>query len=414
MALRLKGKAPKPGTPDKRYYMIDVQDGYRRVRLSSGTRDLASAQRKEQAVLDALRADPDIPEDALRALVRGKTRAGQLAVAKAQVRTRTLRAAMDEALADPNHWGGKKSVETIRTNCRVVQSYLGADTPINAIDQEAVNDLAERLRADDYAPATVNRKMQCLLALLKREKKAKRYLGDIPEYRMADERDSARTFVLTLEDEDMILNKLLLWDTLPDGPAGGHPRVRDGADYRDLFIALADLGCRMSQAIGIRWSEVVEQGGRLYVRFWRHDTLKKGKPRTIPCTARVAEVLERRRKALAGTATGPFSMLKRDRADRLWAWAIKGTHLEGEKECVPHALRHTCATRLLLATRDIKLVQEWLGHRDIKTTSEVYAKVLAEQALHGMAALEQLRGSASSLRPGDVPRQVSIVQKELQ
>lgn len=414
MALRLKGTAPKHGAPDKRYYMLDVQDGYRRVRLSTGTRDRVAAERKEQSVLDALRDDPEIPEDALRELIRGKTRSAQLAVAKANARARTLKAAMDEALADPNHWGGKRSLETIKINCKVVQAYLGADQPVNTIDQAAVNNMAKRMREEGAAPATVNRKMQCLLAVLKRERKAGRYVGEVPEYRLADERDNARTFVLTVDDEEMILRRLLDWDTLPNGPAGGHPRVRDGADYRDLFICLADLGCRMSQAIGIRWSEVVEQSGRLHVRFWRHETLKKGRPRTLPCTARVAEVLRRRREAHGTTAEGPFSMLNRTRATRMWQWAIKGTHLANEKECVPHALRHSCATRLLLATGNIKLVQEWLGHRDIQTTSSVYAKVLAEQSLQGMSALEQFRLPAASNALGDVPRQGSIAKSGIQ
>lgn len=414
MALRLKGAAPAPGAPDKRYYMIDVQDGYRRVRLSTGTRDRVAAERKEQAVIDALRDDPEISEDALRELIRGKTRSAQLAVVKAKARARTLQAAMDEALDDPNHWGGKRSLDTIRTNCKVVQGYLGAETAINAIDQAAANNMAKRMREDGAAAATINRKMQCLLALLKRERKAGRYVGELPEYRLADERDNARTFVLSLEDEEMILARLLEWDTLPNGPAGGHPRVRDGADYRDLFICLSDLGCRMSQALGIRWSEVVEQGGRLHVRFWRHETLKKGRPRTLPCTARVAEVLSRRREALGTTSEGPFASLNRTRADRLWQWAIKGTHLESEKECVPHSLRHSCATRLLLATGNIKLVQEWLGHRDIQTTSAVYAKVLAEQSLQGMSALEQFRLPAASNAPGDVPRQGSIAKEGFQ
>lgn len=414
MALRLKGTAPKPGAPDKRYYMLDVQEGYRRVRLSTGTRDRVAAERKEQAVLDALRDDPEISEDALRELIRGKSRSVQMAVAKAKVRQRTLKDAMDDALDDRNFWGKLRSIDTVRTNCKVVQSYLGEETPINDITQAAVNDMAQRMLADKAAPATVNRKMQCLLALLKRERKAGRFLGELPEYSLADERDNARTFVLNVEDEEMILARLLEWDTLPNGPAGGHPRVRDGADYRDLFVCLADLGCRMSQAIGIRWSEVVEQGGRLHVRFWRHATLKKGRPRTLPCTARVVEVLQRRKDALAATSDGPFTMLNRTRADRLWQWAIKGTHLASEKECVPHALRHTCATRLLLATGNIKLVQEWLGHRDIQTTSAVYAKVLAEQSLQGMSALEQFRLPAASNGTGDVPRQGSIAKAGIQ
>ena len=40
-----------------------------------------------------------------------------------------------------------------------------------------------------------------------------------------------------------------------------------------------------------------------------------------------------------------------------------------------HSLRHTCGTALYRATRDLRLVQEHLGHSR-STTTEVYAKVL--------------------------------------
>lgn len=73
MALRLKGKHPAYGQPDRRYYMIDVQVCNRRVRLSSGTRDKALALRRQQHVAASLRHDPQISHAALRTLVRGHT-----------------------------------------------------------------------------------------------------------------------------------------------------------------------------------------------------------------------------------------------------------------------------------------------------------------------------------------------------
>ena len=72
MALRLKGRAPQPGQLDRRCYMIDVQVGNRRARLSSGVRDRALAQAREQLTLDTLRADRDTPHTALVELIRGK------------------------------------------------------------------------------------------------------------------------------------------------------------------------------------------------------------------------------------------------------------------------------------------------------------------------------------------------------
>ncbi len=257
MALRLKGTAPKPGAPDKRYYMLDVQEGYRRVRLSTGTRDRVAAERKEQAVLDALRDDPDVSEDVLRELIRGKSRSAQMAVAKAKARQRTLKDAMDDALDDRNFWGKLKSIETVRTNCKIVQGFLGEDTPINDITQAAVDAMVTKMEAEGAAPATINRKMHALMAVLRREAKAGRMLAAIPEYRPSDERDNARQFTLTIEDEELILSRVLAWDILPDPEYGGRPRTRDGKDYHDLFVFLADVGCRLSQAFNLRWSDLV-------------------------------------------------------------------------------------------------------------------------------------------------------------
>jgi len=88
-------------------------------------------------------------------------------------------------------------------------------------------------------------------------------------------------------------------------------------------------------------------------------------------------------------------MLTKSRAEKLWRYARTGTHLATESECVIHGLRHTCATRMLAATGDIKLVQEWIGHKDIRTTAKVYAKVLVNQKLNGFAALEAFQTQAA-------------------
>jgi len=97
----------------------------------------------------------------------------------------------------------------------------------------------------------------------------------------------------------------------------------------------------------------------------------------------------------ASGSLGPFAILTKTRANKLWNRALKGTHLETEPECVPHALRHTCATRMLGMTGDIKLVQEWIGHRDITTTARVYAKVLIGQKINGVTALEAYRAKTA-------------------
>lgn len=92
MVLRLKGKAPRVGEPDRRYYMIDVQVSKRRVRLSSGTRDKALAERRQRDVVDALHVAPQISDMTLRSLVRGNAGA-----ARDTIRAEAMRAQRDEA-----------------------------------------------------------------------------------------------------------------------------------------------------------------------------------------------------------------------------------------------------------------------------------------------------------------------------
>jgi len=388
MSIYLKGRVPRRGEADRRCYMLDITVAGRRIRLATGTRDKVQAVRKEQAVIDALRDDSNTPREVLEALVRHGSK-------HAHITGRTLAMAFSDALNDRNFWRKLASVKTIRHNCRVVLDYFGRELPLNSITQADVDALVDSMEADGYAPATINRKMQSLRAVLKREAKAGRYTQPLPDYKPASERDNARQFVLSVDDEALILKGVLAWDSLPDVQPLGCQRRRDGHDYHDLFVFLADVGCRLSQAINVRWTDVERShDGNTYIRFWRAGEQKGGMVRTIPCTQRVKDVLERRTRDHYD-APGPFTMLTKPRANKLWNRALKGTHLETEKECVPHALRHTCATRLLAMTGDIKLVQEWLGHRDIKTTAQVYAKVLIGTKINGVIALEEYRQKAA-------------------
>ncbi|MBQ6171012.1 MAG: tyrosine-type recombinase/integrase [Clostridia bacterium] len=46
-----------------------------------------------------------------------------------------------------------------------------------------------------------------------------------------------------------------------------------------------------------------------------------------------------------------------------------------------HDLRHSCASVLLAQGVPMKQIQEWLGHSDISTTSNIYSHLDAESKL---------------------------------
>jgi len=389
LPLRLKGQTPRDGEADRRYYMIDVQVGLRRPRLSSGTRDRNLAERKEQAVIDALRDDPEITDLELRHLIRGE-RLATIQARRHERKAWTLKEACDACLKDRDEggWGNATSAGTYATNCRMIQEFLGTDTLIAYIDQAKVKELADfLLDEEENAKATVNRKLFAVMHVLAYAKRHGQYPNDLPKWKPHKEGANARQYVMTAEEEAELFGAVAKLDERLDNPVGGNPVSRDAADYVDYFTFLADVGCRSSQAIMVRWRDIVweMQPGVVGVKFWRLDEQKGGKPRTIPCTGRVAEIL-RKRKAKGGR--GPFSELRRQRGTELWNMAKRTTSLADEPECVPHCLRHTCATRLLSRTGDLKLVQEWLGHTKIETTAMIYAKVLVDTKVRALSALQ--------------------------
>ena len=66
--------------------------------------------------------------------------------------------------------------------------------------------------------------------------------------------------------------------------------------------------------------------------------------------------------------------------------------LAKDKEFVLHALRHTCASRLLFMGVDLVTIKEWLGHADIQTTMR-YAHMAPNKLAHAAAILDNYHSS---------------------
>lgn len=96
-------------------------------------------------------------------------------------------------------------------------------------------------------------------------------------------------------------------------------------------------------------------------------------------------------------ATGkPWNRKYMERVTRAWGVAAK------VRNCQPHRFRHTFGTELLLATKDLRLVQEAMGHADIKSTT-VYTEVTAERVRGGIAQLPDAWGRDAPAAPSVTP-----------
>lgn len=150
-------------------------------------------------------------------------------------------------------------------------------------------------------------------------------------------------------------------------------------DIRDraILLLLAVYGLRRGEVASLRLDQIDQVAGRLHI--WR---LKRRQPQVYPLVQSVAEALKRYiedvRPSVAHAevfirtqaprspilATAIYSIVSR----RLRALDIQAAHLG------PHALRHSCAAKLLADGLTLKEIGDHLGHRSTSATM-TYTKV---------------------------------------
>lgn len=219
-----------------------------------------------------------------------------------------------------------------------IDCLLGSET-FSSFSQDLLDQVIGTLRNRGNSNATINRKMAALSKLLRKAYK----MGDIhslPEFRRQKERAGRIRFLEKNEEA-------LLFDSI---------QKRSG-DYFNLSVFLVDSGCRLGEAIGLRWGDI--QDGR--VTFW---ITKSGRSRSIPLTSRAQEAI----KDQAGQPKGPFASIQQHQYRAAWNEAKQEVGLGDDRDVVPHVLRHTCASRLVRGGIDLRRVQTWLGHQTLAMT----------------------------------------------
>ncbi|HKZ13230.1 MAG TPA: site-specific integrase [Solirubrobacterales bacterium] len=183
------------------------------------------------------------------------------------------------------------------------------------------------------------------------------------------------------------------------------------ADWAGFFEFLIHTGLRISEAVGLRWEHLVLTGEHPRVKV--REQLYKGRrkklksrsgKRDVPLSpGMTARLLARRRDHYGGPAGPVFAtatgtpLTPSNVYSRVLAPAAIAVGLYLEVEIAPkddgaepkmrkrstvsfHTFRHTCASLLFDAGRNIKQVQEWLGHADPGFTLRTYVHLMDEPA----------------------------------
>lgn len=241
----------------------------------------------------------------------------------------------------------------------VVKRGLGAQTRLMDLKAPVIADYRDSLIVAGKAPATVNRYLALLKAALRKAHSEWGALPVVPPIRLL-KLNNARYRWLTDEEEERLL-------------AVAHPHVRD------LIVFLVDTGARLGEATALRWRHVdLDRDGRGMVTFME---TKSGKPRSVPLTCRVRDLLGGWAALDAapdapvfqyrpsGRGDGACSRPGRPRPFRYpyeaWNTALRRAGLE---DVHLHDLRHTFASRLVMRGVPLVTVSKLLGHASIQMT----------------------------------------------
>jgi type 1 fimbriae regulatory protein FimB/type 1 fimbriae regulatory protein FimE len=151
------------------------------------------------------------------------------------------------------------------------------------------------------------------------------------------------------------------------------------------MISLAHKhGRRVSELIRLRWSAVDFK--RADIDIVRSKNGKGGRQPLTGADLRGLRALYRERKSdewIFMSERGPFT---RDGFNKLLAAVAEKV---GVPNAHPHSLRHALGHALAMAGRDTKLIQDYLGHRNIQHTAR-YTEGISSRFKEITAVLEKL------------------------
>ena len=236
--------------------------------------------------------------------------------------------------------------------------------------QEFEHFLTERAEENEWAAATVNR-YRALISLIYRlgieNGKVKENPARLVKHR---QENNARVRWLTADEETRL--RAVVSERCPE-------------HLPELDLAL-NTGLRLSEMYSLAWENVSLARSVLTVL-----RSKNGEMRHVPLNSLALAALAELRKR--GDGTGPvIRNLKGEplAGQRFWFEpAVDKAKIRGFSW---HCLRHTFASRLVMAGVDIRTVQELMGHKSIQMTVR-YAHLAPK---HTLAAVERLAATAAS------------------
>lgn len=138
-----------------------------------------------------------------------------------------------------------------------------------------------------------------------------------------------------------------------------------GDNLQALYLFYLLSGCRCSEALALKWSDIDENAGQIHI----HGTKTPRANRYIPLFPQIRALFADLPRV--GVFVFPYTYngvkSRFQRLKRVCGFSFR-----------LHDLRHTFATRCIESGISLLTVSKWLGHSNISTTANIYAHILTD------------------------------------
>lgn len=269
----------------------------------------------------------------------------------------TLTQFKEEYINDPDREG--LSPDTLRADknaLRRLGDAVGHNTPVSLFGSKVgdakISEFKKNCKARGVQPVSVNTYLRHIKAAFNYAL-GKEYLKRLPKLKKVPEGERLPKIV-DLKDINTILK---------------FAKEHNPEMYRIIEFALW-TGCRRAEIIQLDWRDVDYKVARIVG--------KGNKERYVPLAGQVWGFLGEKKDIGPVFRYKSGSTISNYFREIVRACRVKTTF---------HALRHTAATRMLSCGITLPMVQEILGHCEIRTT-QIYAKVLIEDLTNEIEKLE--------------------------
>ena len=266
-------------------------------------------------------------------------------------KARTFRARTIGQLSEyliTHRWRGTKGEKGAVLNLRHIVRIVGADIKLQEVTSHTVNLAILHLRNAGYPDATINKKVSPL-RVCPRYALEQGWIERLPTMPFFKPGQGRMRYFTNAEEKAM-----LNWC-----------RARGQFDLLDYIVVSMDTGLRQGEVLTLKSRNI--QASRITIWGQRTSTdngTKAVNTRTVPLTERALEALARR------TIDNPGHLFAhgKDQVTRMWNEMRDALGFKQDPEYVPHAMRHTFCSRLVMAKVNLLVVQRLAGHLRIETT----------------------------------------------